>query len=130
MSLTQQVPAKPPRVFVLDDSRTVLATLRVALEGVGAEVTTAVDAAELDREQLREASLVVVDVNMEQVFGDDVVQYLRERWQVTAPIYLFSSLPLAELTRRAQAAGANGAVSKVDGVAALLEEVRWTLGEQ
>jgi DNA-binding response OmpR family regulator len=127
MPLSDALVEKRPRVVLLDDSRTVLATVRIALEGLGAQVTTATDAAELDVEQLRAACLVVVDVNMEHVCGDDVVLYLRDRWKVASPIYLFSSLPRDELVRRAEAAGATGAVCKGDGVAALLEQVRWTL---
>lgn len=124
MSLASKGAPVRPRVTVLDDSRTVLASVRYALEQAGAEVDTATDASELDPSRVRRASLIVVDVNMEQVFGDDVVSFLRERWDITAPIYLYSSLPREELDKRARAAGATGAVCKGDGVAALVREVR------
>jgi DNA-binding response OmpR family regulator len=128
MPLNETPAASRPRVTVLDDSRTVLASVRHALEQVGAEVDTATDASELDPGKVRRACLIVVDVNMEQVFGDDVVAFLRDRWQVSAPIYLYSSLPHDELSRRARAAGATGAVCKADGVDALVAQVQKVLG--
>ena len=116
------------KAVAIDDSRTVLASVRHALEGLGFRVTTATDPAELQPETVQEANLIVVDVNMEQVFGDDVVSFLRESWQVKAPIFLYSSIPLSELEKRAKVAGASGAVCKSDGVAALVERVRHLLG--
>jgi DNA-binding response OmpR family regulator len=117
------------KAVAIDDSRTVLVSVRHALEQLGFRVTTATDPAELQPEQLQEASLIVVDVNMEQVFGDDVVSFLRESWQVSAPIFLYSSLPIAELEKRAKLAGATGAVCKSDGVAALSARLRSYLAE-
>jgi hypothetical protein len=70
----------------------------------------------------------VVDVQMEQVFGDDVVQFLRDGWQVAAPIYLYSSLPRHDLERRAARSGATGFVCKADGVSALAAEVQRAMG--
>ena len=128
MSLGGAAAQQQHHITVLDDSRTVLASVRHALEQAGAAVDTATDPSELDPEKVRAASLIVVDVNMEQVFGDDVVSFLRDRWQISAPIYLYSSLPIEELLKRASAAGANGAVCKNDGVGALVRKVREALG--
>jgi DNA-binding response OmpR family regulator len=125
MSLNEAVLRK---AVAIDDSRTVLASVRMALEGLGFRVTTATDPSELQPEILQEANLIVVDVNMEQVFGDDVVTFLRESWQVNAPIFLYSSIPISELEKRAKLAGASGAVCKSEGVAALVERVRHLAG--
>ena len=116
------------KAVAIDDSKTVLASVRHALEGLGFRVTTATDPSELKPETCQEASLIVVDVNMEQVFGDDVVTFLRESWQVNAPIFLYSSIPISELEKRAKLAGASGAVCKSDGVAALVARVRHLAG--
>jgi two-component system chemotaxis response regulator CheY len=116
------------RAVAIDDSRTVLASVRHALEQLGFQVITATDPSQLSPEQVQEAHLIVVDVNMEEVFGDDVVSFLRESWQVRAPIFLYSSLPLSELEKRAKGAGADGAVCKGDGVAALVARVRHLAG--
>lgn len=120
----EQAAAPAPRVIALDDSRTVLATLRSAFERIGCEVVTAEDPSELAPGEFQRATLIVVDVQMTHVYGDDIVQFLRENWQVSAPIFLYSSLPQEELDRRAAAAGANGAVCKAAGVDALIARVK------
>jgi DNA-binding response OmpR family regulator len=118
------------RIVVIDDSVTILASVRRALEQRGFAVQTASDPAELASGDAQQAALVVVDVQMEQVFGDDVVRIMREVWEVTAPILLYSSLPLTELVVRAQASGATGAVCKANGVGALCEQVERALEAQ
>jgi hypothetical protein len=55
------------------------------------------------------------------------VSFLRDVWQVSRPIFLFSSLPLADLERRAAASGASGAVCKADGVEHLLDKLKRSL---
>jgi DNA-binding response OmpR family regulator len=123
-----RVEAQPRCVVSIDDSRTVLATVRAAFERLGVEVVTAEDPSELAPGVFQRADLIVVDVQMEQVFGDDVVSFLRGTWQVEAPIYLYSSLPQDELDRRAAAAGADGAVCKSRGVQALVDHVKHLVG--
>lgn len=123
MSLTNTRAQHAPKVVLLDDSPTVLAALRMRFVKLGCDVRTASDAAQLNPDEVREATLIVVDVQMEQVFGDDVVSLLRESWNVTAPIYLYSSLPHEELERRGRASGATGFVCKADGVDALVSGV-------
>lgn len=118
-----------PLVVALDDSATVLAMVRIALEPLGLRVSSASDASELVPEEVRRAALIVVDVQMEQVFGDDVVRFLRDCWQVTAPIYLYSSLSREELERRAERSGATGFVCKAEGVSALAAKVKQALGD-
>lgn len=115
------------KILAIDDSKTVLASLRKGLERAGFAVQTACDPAEVSAEDAQSAAAVVVDVQMEQVFGDDVVSFLRDVWQVSAPIFLFSSLPIAELQVRARAAGANGAVCKSDGIDALVSQLNRAL---
>ena len=129
MSVTEHVLSSSQRrkVIAIDDSKTVLVTLRCALQDAGFEVQTACDPSEVSPTDAQRAAAVIVDVQMEHVFGDDVVSFLREAWQVSVPIFLFSSLPLAELTTRAQAAGASGAVCKTDGVGALLKALNEAL---
>jgi DNA-binding response OmpR family regulator len=120
----EQAPHAVRRVVAIDDSRTVLARLRLAFQRLGLEVITAEDPSELKPEDFQGASLIVVDVQMVHMFGDDIVQFLRESWQVRAPIYLYSSLPQDELDRRAAASGANGAVCKAQGIDALIARVK------
>ncbi len=123
MSLTNTRRQPARKVVLLDDSPTVLATLRARFLKLGCEVRTAADASELDPDEVRSAALIVVDVQMEQVFGDDVVSLLRESWEVTAPIYLYSSLTRADLEQRGRVSGATGVVCKTDGIDALVAAV-------
>jgi DNA-binding response OmpR family regulator len=124
MRLAPEPRSARTRVIALDDSRTVLATLRAAFERLGVELITAEDPSELAPGVFQTASLIVVDVQMVHMFGDDIVLFLRENWQVKVPIFLYSSLPKDELERRAAAAGANGAVCKQEGVDALIARVK------
>lgn len=111
-------------MVALDDSATVLASIRVAFEKLGVDVLTAEDPSELQASQVRSAAALVVDVQMVHVFGDEIISFLRDVWQVTAPIYLYSSLAQEELERRAAAAGADGAVSKSQGIEALVGRLK------
>ncbi|HEX6243403.1 MAG TPA: response regulator [Polyangiales bacterium] len=120
-------PPRPRKILAIDDSKTVLASLRRALEQAGFAVQTACDPAEISALDAQSAAAVVVDVQMEHVFGDDVVSFLRDVWNVSAPIYLFSSLPIQDLNQRARSAGANGAVCKSEGVEALLAQLNRAL---
>jgi DNA-binding response OmpR family regulator len=115
------------KIIAIDDSKTVLVTLRVALADAGFDVQIASDPSQVSASDAQEAAAVIVDVQMEHVFGDDVVSFLRDAWQVSAPIFLFSSLPIDELHARARAAGASGAVCKASGVAALIAELNAAL---
>ena len=127
MRLSENQNAAARRVIALDDSRTVLATVRLAFEKLGHQVVTAEDPSELTPEEFRNADLIVVDVQMVHVFGDDIVSFLRDSWQIDTPIFLYSSLPQEDLDRRASAAGADGAVCKSLGVDALVARVKHLL---
>ena len=129
MPMTEARARPARRVVLLDDSPTVLAALRMRFQKLGFEVSIASDASQLNPDEVRAAALVVVDVQMEELFGDDVVSFLREGWNVTAPIYLYSSLPIEELERRGRAAGATGVVCKADGIDALVARVTDVLRE-
>ena len=105
------------RVLIVDDSPLVLEMLRGALEAAGVAVDTANDLSEL--EVLRAAAapdVIVLDVQMPEAYGDDVAATLRGAYGVAAPILLMSTIPQEELALRAQSAGADGWVSKRDGL--------------
>lgn len=116
-------------VLVLDDSRLVLAVTRFALEGAGFEVAVAEDLATF--EQLRTTfspDLILVDVQMPEAFGDDIVSTLRGWHGVSVPILLVSSLEESELARRSRAAEASGYVMKEAGMTALVDRCKELLG--
>jgi DNA-binding response OmpR family regulator len=68
--------------------------------------------------------LILMDVQMPELYGDDVASVLRNERKVTTPIYLFSSLAPHELAERAQAAGVDGFIHKGEGLDHLLDRVR------
>jgi CheY-like chemotaxis protein len=112
------------RILIVDDSPLLLEMTRAALVDRGYEVLTATDLAELERHtESGELSLILLDVQMPEAFGDDVGMVLRAVRGIRTPIYLFSSLDESELGRRAENAQLDGYISKQRGVDALVQRV-------
>lgn len=119
----------PKTIFVLDDSEIVLELVRTELTQAGYAVQATSDLAELER--LRTTSkpdLVLLDVQMPELFGDDIGMVLRDVHKLACPIYLLSSLDPTDLEQRAAEAGLDGYISKRDGMAAVVRKVRDILG--
>ena len=118
-------------VLILDDSEVVLDIARKYLQDAGYFVSTALSLAEFDRHTAtREPDLILLDVQMPELEGDDLGRTLRSERGVTVPILLFSTLDDDELRERASAAGLDGYVSKNAGLEALVAEVQAMLGER
>src|SRR5689334_12619693 len=97
------------RVLVIDDSPMSVDLLRGALANVGIEADTASDLATLDqRLGSNTYELVLVDVNMPEMYGDDVVEFLRESKQIKSTLLLYSDLSDDELKKKVTASGADG----------------------
>jgi DNA-binding response OmpR family regulator len=116
-------------IVIIDDSEMILKLARTALEGAGYRVTAIDDPGNFDPTDTGSVSLILVDINMPQFYGDDIVTYFKEAWSITTPIYMFSNLPEEELKKRAAACGANGYISKDWGLEALLEQVERIIGK-
>jgi DNA-binding response OmpR family regulator len=117
------------RILLVDDSALLLDMARAALEEAGFTVDAKSDIAELDAVQGDDIDLVLMDVQMPELFGDDIAGVLRNLRGFTAPIYLFSSLDDDELDARARRAGIDGFISKRAGVEALVVRVKDILGD-
>lgn len=120
-----------PRVLLLDDSDLALELAKHVLEAAGMAVDCAQDLASF--EALRASTspdIILVDVHMPEVFGDDLAGTLRGVYGVRVPILLFSSLDEPELARRAMEADVDGYVSKQAGPKVLVDRVRRALGVQ
>ncbi len=116
-------------VLILDDSEVVLDIARKYLQDAGYFVSTALSLAEFDKHQAtRPPDLILLDVQMPELDGDDLGKTLRNERGVHVPILLFSTLEDDELRARAKAAGLDGFVSKNDGLEALVAEVNSVLG--
>jgi DNA-binding response OmpR family regulator len=111
-------------VLIMDDSEIVLETVRATLEAGGASVHSAMNLAEMET-QLRTCrpDVVVLDVQMPEMFGDDLASVLRHVRSMSVPILLFSDMDEAALAKRVRDAAIEGYVAKKDGVGALLARI-------
>jgi DNA-binding response OmpR family regulator len=101
------------------------------LEKSGFSVVTAKDLSQLEERCARGVpDLFVLDVQMPEMFGDDVGQVLRDVRKMKVPIVLFSSMDEASLAERARDGRLDGCVSKSAGLGALVTCVESLLGTQ
>lgn len=120
----------PKSILLLDDSEIVRAAAVDCLEGAGYQVIAVSTIDELEENaDPRTADLILLDVEVEQLFGDDVGMVLRKVRGITRPIWLYSSKPAAELAERVADAGLDGFISKNEGLDVLVERVRAILGD-
>lgn len=130
------------RILVIDDSPLVVEAISDGLGEYGVEVEGLSDPTELEQMQgLEQFNLILIDVQMPAMFGDDVALVIKgrhEREEILgkknsnkAPIVLLSSLPELELAQRAQEAGADGYISKRRGFDGIIEDIRgWLDGSK
>lgn len=113
------------RILLIDDSLLVVEAVRDGLEEDGVVVEGVTDVTALDpEEQVDRFDLILIDVQMPAMFGDDVAMVLRQRRNAPTPIVLLSSLPEEQLAERARDAGIDGYISKRRGVDSVIAEVR------
>lgn len=118
------------RILLIDDSELVVEAIREGLEGDQVDVEAVVNLGAIDKSQsLDRFDLILIDVQMPEMFGDDVAMVLRKGRSVASPILLVSSLPESELAARASEAGVDGYISKRRGIDGVLDEIRgWLAG--
>jgi len=123
-----------PRVLLMDDSELALEVTRAALERDGFEVKSVRSLAQFNMIlQTWAPTIVLTDVNMPGVSGADLCRWIKRRVDTqTVPVVLFSELPDAQLAEVAKRSGADGFLSKSNGVSllsqklvALCEELVW-----
>lgn len=118
------------RVLVIDDSPMTVDLLVGALTNAGIDADSAQDLAALDAKLATNTyELVLVDVNMPEMYGDDVVEFLRTQRQIKATLLLYSDLPENELSARASAAGADGYIAKSNGLDAAVARISEAVGK-
>ena len=115
------------RILLVDDSALIRVSAAQALESAGFVVTVRAAFDELLEHGIEGFDLILMDVHMPELYGDDVAFTLRGERGVTTPIYLFSSLEERELAKLAADAGIDGYVLKSGGLDALVERVRQIL---
>src|SRR3954468_16858179 len=100
------------RVLVIDDSPMSVDLLTGALATAGIEADTASDLATLDQRLASTTyELVLVDVHMPEMYGDDVVEFLRATRQIKSTLFLYADLSEAELQKKVADSGADGFIS-------------------
>ncbi|MEM9491813.1 MAG: response regulator, partial [Myxococcota bacterium] len=106
-------------------SHLMLDMAKEALERAGYTVLIAQDFSQLAHiQEDYNLDLILMDVQMPELYGDDVSMVLREVRGVKTPIYLLSSLNAEELAERADEAGIDGYICKRDGIDALVQRVK------
>lgn len=113
------------RVLVIDDSPMMVQLITQALTGVGIVADAASDLAALDQQLAKNTyDLVLVDVNMPEMYGDDVVEFLKVQRELKAKLFLYSDISEAELEAKAKGVGADGFITKSSGLDAAVEAIR------
>ena len=111
------------RILLVDDSALIRASAAQALGTAGYDVTVRAAFDELIEHGFEGFDLILMDVQMPELYGDDVAFTLRGQRGVTTPIYLFSSVDEAELAGLARDAGIDGYIPKAIGLDELVARV-------
>jgi DNA-binding response OmpR family regulator len=118
------------RILLVDDSPLIRAAAQYALEQAGYAVATRATFDELVTQPLDDFALILMDVQMPELYGDDVAAVLRHERGVGTPIYLFSSLDAAELAQRVAEGRLDGFISKQTDMSGMVQRVREILGDR
>lgn len=112
-------------VMVVDDSEITREVVREILEEGGYHVVTLDSPIGLSRAISAEVpDLVLIDVQMPALRGDQAVQVVRNHKIGACPLVLHSDRPVEELRDLATRSGATGFIRKTDDPAQLLAEIR------
>jgi CheY-like chemotaxis protein len=88
------------RILLVDDEPDVVTVMKFTLETSGFEVITAYDGQEgLDKAKLAFPDLIILDVLMPKLFGDDLAKILKgDPLTANIPVLFLTNLPLSYLT--------------------------------
>jgi len=116
---------KRKKILLIDDSEITLALEKSVLESRGYDVRATSTLMEFERTlQDWKPHLILTDIHMPEATGADICRTLKNEYGTQdIPIVLFSSLPDDELSRLAEQVGADGYLSKANGLDAMGEKV-------
>lgn len=124
-------PSSGRRLLVVDDSATIRAALSAQLREHGYPVRAAGNLGETAELLANFApEIVVTDVHMPDVEGDELCRQIKARMQHVVPVVLYSILPEERLAQLAVAAGADAYVHKGAGVGALIQRMDELLSDE
>lgn len=117
--------AEPRKILIIDDSEITLAMEKSVLEARGYEVMAASTLQEFEKMlKAFRPHLILTDIHMPEAKGTDICRTLKNEYGTQdIPIVLFSSLNDEELEKLAEQVGADGFLSKANGLEALGEKV-------
>src|ERR1035437_7789382 len=122
----QPVPARPPRVLVVDDEPQIVRALKVVLREAGFEAVPAETASEaLDLAAVRPPEAAIIDLVLPGGDGVEVTRTLRE-WS-EMPILVLSAVGEEEQKVRALEAGADDYITKPFGSRELVARLQAAL---
>ncbi len=110
--------AEKKRILLLDDSAITLEMEKAVLEERGYRVAVASNLLEFQSQLDQfQPEIILTDLMMPDISGKDIVRVLKQDFHTEKiPIILFSSKPDAELSEIAEQAGADGFLSKANGI--------------
>lgn len=113
------------KILIIDDSEITLAMEKSVLEARGYEVQAAATLQEFEKMlKAFRPHLILTDIHMPEAKGTDICRTLKNEYGTQdIPIVLFSSLNDDELEKLAEQVGADGFLSKANGLEALGEKV-------
>ena len=113
------------KILLIDDSEITLALEKSVLESRGYDVRATSTLIEFEKTlQTWKPHLILTDIHMPEATGADICRTLKNEYGTQdIPIVLFSSLPDDELSRLAEQVGADGYLSKANGLDAMGEKI-------
>jgi len=116
---------KKRKILLIDDSEITLALEKSVLESRGYDVRATSTLMEFEKTlQAWKPHLILTDIHMPEATGADICRTLKNEYNTQdIPIILFSSLPDDELSKLAEQVGADGSLSKVNGLEAMGEKI-------
>ena len=113
------------KILLIDDSEIALLMEKSVLEQRGYEVRATSTLAEFEATLKGwRPDLILTDIHMPEAKGTDICRTLKNEYGTQdIPIVLFSSLPDDELSKLAEQVGADGFLSKANGLEAMGEKV-------
>jgi CheY-like chemotaxis protein len=113
------------RILLIDDSEIALLMEKATLEQRGYEVRATSTLTEFEQTLKGwRPDLILTDIHMPEAKGTDICRVLKHEYDTQdIPIVLFSSLSDAELEKLADAVGADGFLSKANGLEALASKI-------
>jgi CheY-like chemotaxis protein len=124
---SKEEPMEERQIVIIDDDEFLLMLTRTVLEGAGYKVHTLSDSTVAKRYILSgvKPAMIIVDVLMPDLNGDEVARLLKEDAETKSiPILFMSGMSAKELGERVQSTGVNGYLTKPFSFDQLVESVR------